>query len=73
MAENQDLIARLDALESHIAHQDSVIDELNEMSIKQWSEIKTLNDQMAHLKNKLQEVEHGINNPPDEEAPPPHF
>jgi SlyX protein len=73
MTDNQDTIARLDALEIRIVHQDSVIDELSEVSLKQWTEIKTLTDQLNHLTNKLQEVENGISNPPEEDAPPPHF
>ena len=30
MSENGDLIKRIDVLETHIAHQDSIIDELND-------------------------------------------
>jgi SlyX protein len=73
MTDNQDTIARLDALEIRIVHQDGVIDELSEVSLKQWTEIKTLTDQLDHLTNKLQELENGISNPPEEDAPPPHF
>ena len=73
MTNNQDTIARLNALEIRIVHQDSVIDELSEVSLKQWTEIKTLTDQLNHLTHKLQEVENGISSPPEEDVPPPHF
>jgi len=73
MTDNQDIIARLDALEIRIVHQDDVIDELSEVSLKQWTEIKTLTDQLDHLTNKLQELESGISSPPEEDVPPPHF
>ena len=73
MSENGDLIKRIDALETHIAHQDSIIDELNDVSIKQWVEIQKLNDRFDHLKNKLSEVEREIAPPPGKDAPPPHY
>ena len=73
MTNNQDTIARLDALEIRIVHQDSVIDELSEVSLKQWTEIKTLTDQLNHLTHKLQEVENGVSSLPEEDVPPPHF
>ena len=68
-----DIHQRLDELETHVTHQDSVIDELSEVSLKQWTEIKTLTDQLNHLTHKLQEVENGISSPPEEDVPPPHF
>jgi SlyX protein len=73
MTDNQDTIARLDALETRIVHQDSIIDELSEVSLNQWTEIKTLTDQLDHLTNKLQEVENGISSSPEQDVPPPHF
>lgn len=73
MTETEDTIARLDALEIRIVHQDSIIDELSEVSLKQWNEIKSLTDQLNHLTNKLQELENGISNPSDDDTPPPHF
>ena len=73
MADNSNIITRVDALEMHIAHQNKAIDELSEMSIKQWSAVNTLNDKMTHLTNKLQELENETNDPPVEEPLPPHF
>ena len=73
MSENGDLIKRIDALETNIAHQDSIIEELNEVSIKQWVEIQKLNDRFDHLRNKFSELDREIDPPPDEDAPPPHY
>mgnify|MGYP006091570091 CR=1 FL=1 len=73
MADNLNITKRVDVLETHVAHQEIVIDGLSEMSIKQWAEIKTLNDQMTLLKNKLKELECGENSPTEEEPNPPHF
>ena len=73
MSENGDLIKRIDVLETNIAHQDSIIEELNDVSIKQWVEIQKLNDRFDHLRNKFSELDREIDPPPDEDAPPPHY
>jgi len=73
MSDNGDLINRIDTLETHIAHQDGIIEELNDLSIKQWVEIQKLNDRFDHLKNKFSELERDIETPPDEDALPPHY
>ena len=73
MSDNRDLINRIDTLETHIAHQDGIIEELNDVSIKQWVEIQKLNDRFDHLRNKFSELDREIDPPPDEDAPPPHY
>ncbi|NKB21139.1 MAG: SlyX protein [Alphaproteobacteria bacterium] len=73
MSNNTDQAERLDTLEVRIAHQDQIIDELSQVSAKQWSEISGLNEQIDLLKNKLQELENGLTSPPDQDVPPPHF
>jgi uncharacterized coiled-coil protein SlyX len=73
MSEPGDLNKKIEALETHITHQDSIIEELNAVSIKQWVEIRKLNDQFDLLRNKFSELEQGIETPPDIDAPPPHY
>ena len=75
MTSPADITARLDHLETHIAHQNSVIDELSDVSIRQWAEIRALTERLSHLQHKLQELERGIDTPRDEgeEPPPPHY
>ena len=73
MTESSDIIRRIDDLETHISHQNSIIEELNDVSIKLWAEIQKLSERLDHLKNKFEELEHGIGNPPDEDVPPPHY
>ena len=73
MSDNRDLINRIDTLETHIAHQDGIIEELNDVSIKQCVEIQKLNDRFDHLKYKFSELERDIETLPDEDAPPPHY
>lgn len=68
-----DSLARLDALEAHVAHQDHVIDELNDVVLKQWREIEALKQQLERLKDRVQAAEdtRGEGGAPD--APPPHY
>ena len=73
MSYNGDLINRIDTLKTHIANQDGIIEELNDVSIKQWVEIQKLNDRFDHLRNKFSELDREIDPPPDEDAPPPHY
>jgi len=70
---NRDLIKRIDVLETHIVHQSTIIDELNDVSIKQWLEIEKLNDRFNHLRNIFSELERDIESPPDKAFPPPHY
>ena len=71
MAEIPDLQQRLDDLEIHITHQDSVIQELNEVTIQQWAAIEKLTGKLEFLKNKLQAAEDLMESGETQEPPPP--
>ena len=73
MAEIPDLQQRLDDLEIHITHQDSVIQELNEVTIQQWAAIEKLSGKLEFLKNKLQAAEESMESGETQEPPPPHY
>ncbi len=73
MSDETTPVERLDALEVRIANQEQIIDELSEVTARQWSEIEALNGQIDYLKSKLHVLEDGIKNPPDKEAPPLTF
>ena len=73
MSEPGDLNKKIEALETHITHQDSIIEELNAVSIKQWVEIRKLNDQFDLLRNKFSELEGDIKTLPEEKEAPPHY
>ena len=61
------------ALEERIAHQDRILEDLSEMSVKLWKVVSDLSDQVGYLKLKLQELESGDERSPGREPPPPHY
>ena len=65
------LTARIEALESRIAHQDRVIDDLNVTVTAQWQEIDGLKRQIARLGDQMQDVQARV--PEGPEPPPPHY
>jgi uncharacterized coiled-coil protein SlyX len=68
--DSQTVVARLDALESHVAHQAVVIAELNDVITAQWSKIDALQREIGYLRIELQTMA------PQREAPdvpPPHY
>ena len=62
--------ARLDALETRVAHQDLVIGELNETVTAQWREIDALRRDVARLREEFQNLGAQRDGP---EQPPPHY
>ena len=76
MSESPDLSElseRLMALESHIAHQDGIIDDLNDMVNQQWSAIEGLKRDLAELRSRLTRVEDDIGPAQPDDQPPPHY
>ena len=62
--------ARLDALETRIAHQDRTIAELNDVMTAQWRKIDFLERRLAQLREEMQTLEPRRDGP---EPPPPHY
>jgi SlyX protein len=62
--------ARLEALETRVAHQEIVISELNEVITSQWRKIDALERQFALLREELQSLAPARDAP---EPPPPHY
>ena len=73
MSDEQNATQRLDDLEAHIAHQDSTIDDLNQVILEQWNEIKALTEKMARLEAKVQTIEQVAESDESREPPPPHY
>ena len=70
---NQDeALARFEALEIRIAHQDRTIEDLNTAVRDQWERIDNLAKQVERVADRLQRVEDTA--PSDgPEPPPPHY
>ena len=64
---------RISALEERIAHQDYIIEDLSDISIKQWREILELSDQLGYLKLKLEGLVDGTEESLGKDPPPPHY
>lgn len=72
MGIEKELENRLMELEAHVAHQDSMIDDLNDMTAKQWTTIDKLERQVSDLKSRIESIEENAGRAPVSEPPPPH-
>ena len=70
MNENE-LSARVDALESRVTYQDETIEHLNATLTAQWKQIDALMRQLAVLSERLREAE--ANAPAPASERPPHY
>lgn len=71
MSDVAELLARIEALEIRLAHQDRIIEDLNKIGTEQWTQIDALRRQIDQLRDRIQEVESNRPNLP--EPPPPHY
>jgi SlyX protein len=67
------LEARIDALETQVAHQDRAIDDLNATITSQWKQIETLTRQLKRLDDQLQDVRDSAGSSGEQDPPPPHY
>jgi SlyX protein len=65
--------SRLETLETRIAYQDEVIEDLNKTVTAQWKEIDRLARELAVLAERVAQAEQGAGVDPSEEPPPPHY
>jgi SlyX protein len=65
--------ARLDTLETRVAHQDRMIEDLNSTITDQWKQIEALSRQVKRLDAQLQDVRDSGGSPGEQEPPPPHY
>jgi SlyX protein len=65
-----DAIARLEALEILVAHQERTIAELNDVITAHWRKIDALERLVAQLRNEVQNITPQREAP---EPPPPHY
>lgn len=69
----KELEARIEKLEEHVAHQEQVIDELNQTITNQWAEIEKLTRRLSAALLRLQAVEERPQGSATAEPPPPHY
>jgi SlyX protein len=68
MSDPAALRARIEALETQIAHQDRAIEDLNAVVTAQWQEIDRLSRQVAALADHVRQT--AATAPPGNERPP---
>ncbi len=62
---------RIEALETRVAHQDRMLEDLNATITDQWKQLETLTRKIARLDEQLQDVR--SSGPTGEQEPPPHY
>ena len=62
--------SRLDELEIRSAHQEQMLNELNEMISAQWKKIDALEFLLKRTREEMQNINTGQDG---EEPPPPHY
>jgi len=67
---SQDLQDRIDTLESHIAHQDEMLSELNEIITRQQKNLDAINAQFDRFIDRFEAME---TQNPMPVKPPPHY
>ncbi len=64
---------RFGELESRIAHQDGVIEDLNETITRQWDELDKLTRQIGRLNDRVVALEGDLQSVLPKDRPPPHY
>lgn len=66
------LNTRIDALETRLAHQDRIIEDLNATVTDQWKQIESLTRKVVRLDEQIQDLRAGAGSSGEQE-PPPHY
>jgi SlyX protein len=73
MNEIQELIARIDTLETRVAFQDETIEDLNKAIVEQWKKIEAMTRQLARIEDRVEVGEQRADLAGLPEPPPPHY
>lgn len=73
MNATDDLAQRLAELETRAAHQEQAIQDLSDVTARQWDAIDDLVKRLDHLKNRVSTFEDTAGGAPGDEPPPPHY
>ena len=66
------LETRIETLETRVAHQDQMLEDLNATITDQWKQIESLTRKLARLDEQLQDVRSSAGSTGEQE-PPPHY
>lgn len=64
---------RITDIEIHLMHQEAVIQELNEVVVRQQRQIDELAATVAIFREQLRMLEPSMVRAPEDETPPPHY
>ncbi|MBO1518367.1 SlyX family protein [Oceanisphaera pacifica] len=70
---NNDILNRLEQLETRLAFQDDTIEQLNQEITTQGYETARLKEQLNLMVNKLKDLQHNQADNSGEDPPPPHY
>ena len=73
MNEAATLNARIETLETRIAYQDQIIEDLNKSVTEQWKQVESLAKQVDRLTDRVKDVEGNVAPSGAAEPPPPHY
>ncbi len=68
-----EILKRIDRLETHVAHQEQMIEDLQKVIADQWTDIERLTRKLAALGSRVEAVEEQADAPAPAEPPPPHY
>ncbi|MGO1117072.1 SlyX family protein [Rhodovibrionaceae bacterium A322] len=72
-APSGDMESRVMELESRLAHQENMLDDLNGIVVSQQREIDDLTRKLEMMISRVREVEQGGSALPANDGPPPHY
>jgi len=73
MDDTTHLEKRISDLELHIAHQETAIHDLSDMTAQQWEIIDALKKKMKQLMEHVRAIEDAAKSGSSHEPPPPHY
>ena len=73
MKDIQELVARIDTLETRVAFQDETIEDLNKAIVEQWKKIEAMTRQLARIEDRVEVGEQRADLAGLPEPPPPHY
>ncbi len=71
--DTQDLNKRISDLEIHLSHQEGTIQELSDITAKQWDIIDDLTRKVDTMRDRLFNLEGDMNSDSPSDPLPPHF